>query len=111
VCVVGYCVGGSGAWLAACRLNVDAAACYYASDIGKQLDEQPRCPVIMHFAERDHFIPMATVEQFRARHSDVPTYVYPADHGFNCADRAYGYDAASAKLALDRTLALFGRTG
>jgi len=105
--VVGYCVGGSAAWLSACRLKVDAAACYYASDIGKQLDETPRCPVIMHFAERDRFIPLEIVVQFRSRHPGVPAYEYPADHGFNCSDRDHGYDAASAKLALERTLSLF----
>lgn len=105
--VVGYCVGGSAAWLAACRLPIEAAACYYPSDIGKQLDEQPRCPVIMHFAERDHFIPLSTVQQFTARHPDVPVFVYPADHGFNCSDRAAGFAPESAALALQRTLSLF----
>lgn|SRR5208282_472564 len=105
--VVGYCVGGSAAWLAACHLTVDAAACYYASDIGKQIEEQPRCPVLMHFAERDHFIPLSLVRQFRVLHPDVPAFVYPADHGFNCSDRGQGYEPASAALALERTLALF----
>ena len=105
--VVGYCVGGSAAWLAACRLRIDAASCYYPSDIAKQLDEQPRCPVIMHFAARDHFIVKATVEQFAAKHPDVPAFLYAADHGFNCAQREQGYDDASARLALTRTLALF----
>ena len=109
--VVGYCVGGSAAWLACSRLKVDAASCYYPSDIGRQLDEQPRCPVIMHFAERDRFIPMSMVQQFSTKHPDVPTFLYPADHGFNCWDREHSYDAASAKLALERTLALFERHG
>jgi carboxymethylenebutenolidase len=107
VAVVGYCVGGSAAWLAACRLKVDAAACYYASDLSKQLDEKPRCPVVMHFAERDRFIPAETVTRFRSLHPNVPAYVYPADHGFNGSDRDHGYDPPSAKLALERTLALF----
>jgi carboxymethylenebutenolidase len=106
--VVGFCVGGSAAWLAACRLQVDAASCYYPSDISKQLDETPRCPVVMHFAERDHFIPMSTVDAFRERHPSVPVFVYPADHGFNCADRSHGHDPVSAQSALQRTLALFG---
>lgn len=103
--LVGYCVGGSAAWLGAARLNVDAAACYYPSDIAQQLDERPSAPVIVHFAERDRFIPTSIVEQFRTRHPDIPTYVYPAGHGFNCSDRVHGYDAASASLALRRTLA------
>jgi carboxymethylenebutenolidase len=105
--VVGFCVGGSAAWLAACRLRIDAASCYYPSDIAKQLGEEPRCPVIMHFAERDHFIPMPTVEEFRRRHPSIPAFVYPADHGFTCSDRSHGYDAVSAQSALERTLALF----
>lgn len=105
--VVGYCVGGSAAWLAAGRLAVDAAACYYPSDIGKQLDEQPRCPVIMHFAERDHIIPMQKVDAFRAAHPEVPVHVYPAEHGFDCLQRPATHHAASAALAFERTLALF----
>ena len=105
--VVGYCVGGSAAWLAASRLAVDAAACYYPSDIGKQRDERPRCPAIMHFAAHDHIVPMAQVEAFRAAHPAVPVHVYPAEHGFDCVLRPATHDAASAALALTRTLALF----
>jgi carboxymethylenebutenolidase len=105
--VVGFCVGGSAAWLAACRLRVNAASCYYPSDIGQQLDETPRCPVTIHFAEHDHIISPATVSAFSVKHPNVPAYVYSAGHGFNGRDRDDGYDAASAKLALERTLRLF----
>jgi carboxymethylenebutenolidase len=35
-------------------------------------------------------------------------HVYHANHGFNCDQRA-SYDAASAKLARERTLAFFGK--
>lgn len=109
VCVVGYCVGGSAAWLAASRLRIDAAACYYPSDLGEQLDERPLCPVVVHFAERDRFIPAAVVEAFRRRYPQVPAFIYAAEHGFNCSNRAQGYDAASASLARERTSALFAR--
>ena len=105
--VVGYCVGGSAAWLAACRLRVDAASCYYPSDIGKQVDEMPRCPVVMHFAERDRFIPAETVARFRAAHPSIPAHLYPAEHGFNCSALAHAFSGDSARLALDRTLELF----
>src|SRR4029079_16034499 len=54
--IVGFCVGGSAAWLASCRLDVDAAVCYSPSDIGKQYAAKPRCPVIMHFAEQDRLV-------------------------------------------------------
>jgi carboxymethylenebutenolidase len=108
--MVGYCVGGSVTWLAACRLHIDAAACYYASDIGKQYQDTPRCPVIMHFAERDRFIQAATVAAFRVAHPDVPVHLYPAEHGFNCWHLPdTSYHEPSAKLALARTLALFAQ--
>jgi carboxymethylenebutenolidase len=107
--IVGYCVGGSAAWLAACRLEVDAAACYYASDIGKQVGETPRAAVIMHFAERDRLVSAADRASFQAAHPDVPVYIYAADHGFNNWHRPAGYDQASAARARERTSALFAR--
>lgn len=108
--MVGYCLGGSVTWMSACRLSIEAGACYYPTDIAKQYQDKPRCPVIVHFAERDHIISMEIVAKFKAAQSDVPAYLYPAEHGFNCWHRATtNYDAASAKLALERTLALFQR--
>jgi carboxymethylenebutenolidase len=95
------------AWLAACRLDVDAAACYYPSDIGKQYAAMPRCPVIMHFAERDRLVSTADRNTFRATHPDVPTHVYPAEHGFNNWHRPVTFDRESADLARERTLAWF----
>ena len=107
--IVGYCVGGSAAWLAAARLDAVAAACYYPSDIGKQTKEQPRCPVILHFAERDRLIPQADVAALKQEHPQLPVYIYPAEHGFNNWHRPASHDAASAALALERTLDFFDR--
>lgn len=108
--MVGYCLGGSVTWLAACHLDIDAGACYYPTDIGKQYQDTPRRPVIVHFAERDHMVTMDIVAKFRAAHPDVPAPLYPAKHGFNCWHRANeSYDAPSSKLALERTLELFER--
>jgi len=36
----------------------------------------------------------------------VEAFVYPADHGFNCDQRA-SYDGPSAALALERSLSFF----
>lgn len=105
--VVGYCVGGSAAWLAAARLDAAAAACYYPSDIGKQTAERPRCPVIVHFAEHDRIISPSDVDRLRAEQPELPIFVYPACHAFNNWHRPEIYDEASATLALERTLALF----
>ncbi len=100
--VVGYCWGGSIAWLAACRLGVNAAVGYYGGQIYDHRTEQPGCPVMLHFGERDAMIPAEQVEAVRALHPEIPIHLYPAGHGFNCDARA-DYDEASAGLAAERT--------
>jgi carboxymethylenebutenolidase len=99
--VVGYCVGGSVAWLAALELDIAAASSYYGRDVVDFLHRKPRCPVILHFGETDHLIPIADVEKIRKSIS-VPVHVYPAGHAF---DHEHG--SSSAKLAHSRTLELF----
>jgi carboxymethylenebutenolidase len=107
--VVGYCFGGLLTWLAACELEgVSAASSYYGGGVAGEAQRQPRCPVIMHFGELDAHIPMSDVEKVKAAQPDVPVFVYPADHGFNCDHRA-SYDAAAAATAKQRTLEFFGR--
>jgi carboxymethylenebutenolidase len=107
--VVGYCFGGLLTWLAACELEgVSAASSYYGGGVAGEAARQPRCPVIMHFGELDAHIPMSDVEKVKAAQPDLPVYVYPADHGFNCDHRA-SYDAAAAATAKQRTLEFFAR--
>jgi carboxymethylenebutenolidase len=101
--VIGYCLGGSLAWLAACRMNVDAAVGYYGGYIPQHAGEQPKCPVMLHFGKKDSHIPLDAVETIRQAHPEVPIFLYDAGHGFNCDARA-SYDAASAKLARERSL-------
>ena len=107
--VVGYCYGGSMAFLAATRLSVAAAVGYYGGQIVDFLDETPRCPLLLHFGETDSAIPLTDVEQIKATFPDVPVHVYDgAGHGFNC-DRRGSFDEPSAQLALDRTLEFLDR--
>jgi carboxymethylenebutenolidase len=101
--IIGYCLGGSIAWLAACRLNVDAAVGYYGGNIAQHASEQPKCPVMLHFGSRDNHITPEMVAEIRTAHPEVPIYLYDAGHGFNCDARA-SYDEASAKLARARSL-------
>ena len=105
--VVGYCWGGSVAWLAACRLNLAAAVGYYGGQVIDFKDEKANCPVMLHFGETDAGIPLSDVDAVRAAQPDVPIHLYPAGHGFNCDHRG-SYDAESAKLALERTLSFLG---
>ena len=100
--VVGYCWGGTLAWLAAARLGVDAAVGYYGGQIAAFGAEAPKCPTMLHFGEKDTAIPMADVTLIRAKHPMLPVYVYPAGHGFNCNERDQ-YEPGSAKLAWNRT--------
>lgn len=112
VFVTGYCYGGSVTWFAATRMEgVAAASGYYGSLIPGAAAETPKCPTILHFGRHDHGIPMEGVEKvIAAGHPNLEVFVYDAGHGFNCDQRA-DYDAASAALARERTLALFRANG
>ena len=103
--VVGYCWGGTVAWVAATRSRTFAAAVsYYGGGVPDLADEQPNCPVQLHFGEQDHAIPLAGVEKLQAAHPKLPVYIYPAGHGFNCNQRA-SYHAESARMARERARA------
>jgi carboxymethylenebutenolidase len=105
--VVGYCMGGSLAWLAATRIpGVAAAVSYYGGAVADFAAERPRCPVLLHFGETDQSIPREHWDRIRAHHPDVPMHIYPAGHGFNCDQRA-SYHEPSARLARERTIAFF----
>jgi carboxymethylenebutenolidase len=104
--VVGYCFGGSYAWLSATRLRPDAAVGYYGSMAARFAGETPHCPVMMHFGLEDKGIPQEDVEKIRTAHPEIPVYLYEAGHGFSCDERE-GYVPAAAALARERTLELF----
>jgi carboxymethylenebutenolidase len=103
VAAIGYCWGGTLAYLAACGLPVACAVSYYGGQIVQHLDKSPRCQVLYHFGEQDPHIPPGDVEKIRAADPSGTFHLYPAGHGFNCEDRG-SYDAASAGLARERTL-------
>lgn len=111
VYVTGFCWGGAATWLAACRCKgVTAASAYYGRRISELVEETPACPIVLHFGKTDASIPMDKVEEIRARHPDIPIYLYDAGHGF-ASDRRKDYDHDSARLARLRTLKLFARPG
>jgi len=104
--IVGFCFGGTMSWASACHLNFDAASCYYGGQISRAMHDKPKCPVIMHFGSKDAHIPMTTVAEIRKAQPNVPVYVYDADHGFSCDERA-SFDEAAHTLAWTRTLKFF----
>ena len=105
--IIGFCWGGLLTWRSACQLKgLSAAVPYYGGGMTNKAEiaRQPQCPVMAHFGDRDHWIPMEGIESFKQAHPDVEVHVYSADHGFNCDQRG-SYDEAAAKLARERTLA------
>lgn len=107
--VVGYCWGGLMTWLAATRVTgIAAASSYYGGGTVNYIDETPHCPVMFHFGDQDHAIPMEQVETIQQRQPDSALHVYPAGHGFNCDQRG-SYEEVSARIARDRTLDFFAK--
>ena len=105
VATLGYCWGGTISWRSACHFDdIAGAICYYGTQIGSYTAEKPRCPVLMHFGDRD---PIATLEHAgalrAAQGSQVEIQVYPAAHGFNC-DEVENFHGQSSILALRRSL-------
>lgn len=101
--VIGYCLGGTLAWLSATRLHPSAAVGYYAGRIGNYAGEEPTCPVMLHFGSQDTHIPAADVEKVHSAHPEVEIFWYDAGHAFNCDPRP-SYNAAAAKEARQRSL-------
>lgn len=107
--IVGYCWGGSLAWLAASQVEgLSAAVGYYgrlaATD---HVDDKPKIAVMMHFGAKDESIPQDKVAALREKHPEVPVFVYEdAGHAFNRSGDPH-YVESAAKLALDRTLKFF----
>jgi carboxymethylenebutenolidase len=107
--IIGFCMGGTVAFLSAARLNgLSAAVCFYGGQIARFADEKPKCPTQMHFGEKDEHIPMSDVETIRKKRPEAEIHTYPAGHGFYCDERGSFHDP-SAKLAWERTLAFLAR--
>ena len=104
--ITGFCWGGFIAWMAACRLNVDASVAYYGGGIIDYNDEELRCPTIAHFGREDASIPMSDVEVIEAGHPSAEIFVYEADHGFHCDQRGQ-FNPRAANIAGMRTIRFF----
>ena len=111
VCVVGYCYGGSLAWLSAGKVDgISAASSYYGSMVAANAALTPRCPTIVHLGRTDQGIKADEVDAaVHAHHAHVPVYIYEDEgHGFN-NESPERYNVAAATLARQRTLDLFDK--
>lgn len=112
--VTGYCLGGLMTFLSATRTDSDASAAYYGGGIDGALGESHGIarPLLLHFAEKDHFIPLEAIEQIKTALKDnqrVEIHTYPdVDHGFATETGQRRVEAA-AQLADGRTEAFFAK--
>ncbi len=102
--IVGFCLGGSIAFLAATRLNgLKAAIGYYGGMIAKNAGEKPKCPVMLHFGATDPSIPLGDIETIKQQRPEIEVHVYDgAGHAFSNSDRP-NYHQPSAQIAGKRT--------
>jgi carboxymethylenebutenolidase len=107
--VVGYCFGGSFAWMSATQLRPEAAVGYYGSQVAQSAQDSPHCPVLLHYGAKDAHIPLSDVDLIRAAHPEIPVHVYDAGHGFSCNERP-SYVPSAAALADGRTLEFLRET-
>ena len=109
--VLGFCWGGSLAWLAACRGAFACAVAYYGSAMPDFSEEQARCPVLANCGDKDASMPIERIREFQARQPDVTMNIYGgAQHAFDNPLRGGGrYDAASSAQARAATLEFLSR--
>jgi carboxymethylenebutenolidase len=110
--VTGFCTGGTLAYLAACRLDVDAAAAYYGTQIHEFLGDGKNitCPTIFHMGDKDDHVPKDLPDMVRAAVAGVPDisiYRYDAGHAFAHTERLDHYKEQASRQAHARTFALF----
>ena len=108
--VLGFCLGGRLAYMAALGTDADVAVSYYGVGIETMLDQAGniKIPTLLHIAEDDGFVPpeaqTAIKDGLTADNFDV--HIYPGvDHGF-ARFTGMHYDEAAANLANERSLAL-----
>ncbi|HXA39099.1 MAG TPA: dienelactone hydrolase family protein [Phenylobacterium sp.] len=107
VFAMGFCFGGTTAWLAAARCTgLAAVASFYGGQIVDYMADAPQAPTILHLGKADELIPPADVEAIRAAYPDLPVYMYDAGHAFVAPN---GFHEDSARLSKLRTLAHFSR--
>jgi len=120
--IVGFCMGGTVAFLAAVRRRLGAAVTFYGGGVGTgrfglpplvELAPALQTPWLGLYGDRDQSIPVADVEALRAGAAGaaVETAVvrYPdAGHGFHCDERA-DYHEPSATDAWGRALEFLAR--
>ena len=100
VAVMGFCFGGSYAFLGAARLGTDAGIAFHSGGISPFLDEAANinCPLSWHWGDEDHAAPPEEIEKVQAAFAGMggaELYIYPGGkHGFMQPTNPAAYDEA-----------------
>jgi carboxymethylenebutenolidase len=113
VAVVGFCFGGSKSHLLSTKLpDLAGAVPFYGGTPPVEEAKNVKCPLLIHFAEKDERINAAWPayeEALKANKVTYEAFIYPGtQHGFN-NDTTPRYDKAAADLAWKRTLEFFAK--
>jgi carboxymethylenebutenolidase len=104
VAVIGYCWGGTVAFVSAAKVaGVACAVGYYGGGVAANVALAPKVPVMFHWGNADQAIPLLDVHKIELAHPTAISHIYTAGHGFNCNERGSWHEL-SAKLARGRTL-------
>jgi carboxymethylenebutenolidase len=108
--IIGWCMGGSVAFLAAGKLDgFSASVGLYGGMIKKDADLKPKVPTQLHFGDQDQSIPMSDVEIVKQKRPDCEIYVYKdGGHGFHCDERG-SFHKDSRDVAWKRTTDFFAK--
>ena len=112
--VLGFCLGGKLAYLAACRTDAQVSVAYYGVGIEKALGQigKVKGRLVMHVAELDKFCPPEAQAQIAAAargHANVELYAYPGqDHAFARVGGEH-FNKPSALMAHQRSLTALKR--
>jgi carboxymethylenebutenolidase len=110
--LVGFCLGGRLAYMAAARTDIDAAVGYYGVMIDTMLSEAHGIanPLMLHIPTADHFVgpeAQAAIHAALDPHPRVTLHDYAGlDHGF-AAESGNRRNESGALLADNRTEAFF----
>lgn len=112
--VTGFCTGGTLTYLAAARLDIDAAVAYYGTQIHEFLGEGKNitCPTVFHMGDEDDHVPQELPSMLRAALAAIPDitiYMYEAGHAFAHTGRQDHYSELASRKAHARTFDLFDK--
>jgi carboxymethylenebutenolidase len=110
--LVGFCMGGKVAYMAAARTDIDASVGYYGVGIDQMLNESHAIakPLLLHVPTADGFV---TPEAQKAMHDGLAGNAHVTIHDYEGLDHGFAdtfgarRDEAGARLADQRTEAFF----